>query len=336
MRSDYIGGMAKQARGGIADALAEAFLDEERWTGPNRPKGDAAFYGVGAGVDPGLTSGHGAMGAGGNAEDGTGAQAGVSEIPLLHLRKGMAADGGVHRERGPDIGEVELSIVHFIVWAEKYFKAKITEWLVYSVDTDQWMIILLAMSTGFLKATDEGCVKVTVEKRVGRESTYIYVNRVFDAIGNLRDGSESAWPAAGFQGWIPDAYEKVRLFVLTYLLAGCDFLPAISGLGFEKMWECALKSVRAEGVFDSSIFFQDDGVWNVNIEEGVKLLATIFYFRYERSFKDVCESPRELLRTLKGSVEEHVKCICFVILKFGTNRAASLCPCYKSMRLQTL
>ena len=63
----------KAARGGIADALSEVFLDEERWNGPNRPKGDAAFYGVGVGVEPGLTFGGGAMDAGGNTEEGTGA-----------------------------------------------------------------------------------------------------------------------------------------------------------------------------------------------------------------------------------------------------------------------
>ena len=45
------------------------------------------------------------------------------------------------------------------------------------------------------------------------------------------------------------------------------------------MWECALKSVRATGIFDSSMFVQDDGVWGVDIGGCVKLLATIFYFK---------------------------------------------------------
>lgn len=334
----------KAARDGIADALAEISLteDEETWTGPSRRKGITAFYGVEAGDDPGSNSG-GGMAPDESATEGAGAPAHASQVPLLHIREGARADSaarvdsGVHRERGPDIGEAELSNVHFIVWSKKYFGERITEWLVYSVDTDQWMIVLLAMSTGFLKATpgDEH-VKVTVEKRVGKESTYIYVNRVFESIRDQKDGSESAWPAASFQGWNPDENEKVRLFVLVYLLAGCDFLPAISGLGFERMWECALKSVRAVGVFDSSIFVRDNGVWNVDIEGCVKLLATVFFFKYESSFKDVCESPGELLRNLSGKVEEYVKCISFVILKYGTARATSVCPAYESMRLQCL
>ena len=150
-----------------------------------------------------------------------------------------------------------------------------------------------------------------------------------------KDGSESAWPGARFQGWNPDENERVRLFVLAYLLAGCDFLPAITGLGFERMWECALKSVRAVGIFDSSIFVQDNNdVWHVDIEACVKLLATIFYCKFEACFMDVCESPGELLRNVNGKVEEYVKITSFVILKFGTARATSVCPTYDSMRLQ--
>ena len=166
------------------------------------------------------------------------------------------------------------------------------------------MVVLLAMSTGFLLASGEGCARVTVEKLAGWESTYIYFNRVFAAICDPKVGSESAWPAVGFQGWSLDVNENVRLFFLVYPLAGCDFLPTTSGLGFEEMWECALKSTRAEDVFDSRIFFQNDGVWDVNIEECAKLLAAIFCFKFEHFFKDVCESPGELLQTLKGNVEE--------------------------------
>eukprot|EP00752_Nemacystus_decipiens_P013343 g11813.t1 len=74
-----------------------------------------------------------------------------------------------------------------------------------------------------------------VEKRVGKESTYLYVSRVFEAIRDQKDGSESAWPGASFKGWNPDENEKVRLLVLVYLLAGGDFLPTMSGLGFERI-----------------------------------------------------------------------------------------------------
>ncbi|CAM9817462.1 unnamed protein product [Pylaiella littoralis] len=45
-----------------------------------------------------------------------------------------------------------LSLVHFILWSEKYWGRTFHKWLVTSVDTDEWMIILLAMSTGKIKA----------------------------------------------------------------------------------------------------------------------------------------------------------------------------------------
>ena len=77
-------------------------------------------------------------------------------------------------------------------------------------------------------------------------------------------------------------------------------------------------------------------MWNVVIEECVKLLATIFYFKFEVSFKGVCGSPGDLLRHANGKVEEYVKIISFVILKFGTARSTSICPAYESLRLQCL
>jgi len=43
------------------------------------------------------------------------------------------------------------------------------------------------------------------------------------------------------------------------------------------VWEEALKSVRAEGVFEKSIFKEEDGVWGVNINEFVKLLTTYYF-----------------------------------------------------------
>ncbi|CAB1121317.1 unnamed protein product [Ectocarpus sp. CCAP 1310/34] len=286
----------KAARDGIAAHLATDILDDKRWTGDCTPNGVVAFYVVGgeAGLrtsdvaHPAVSSGGGIQGgpatspeilapvgsvenstvrSGGDGTEEGGVPTVAEEDPLLHYRRG--ADRSVQRERGPNIGEAELSLVHFIVWAKKYCGRNFENWLVTSVDTDQWMIILLAMSTGFLKASGEGAVEVTVHEVVGGDPKYTWVNRVFAVISGLRDGNESAWPTtdSGFQGWIPDDDEKVRLFVLVYLLAGCDFLPATTGLPFGNMWALALKSVRTEGVFRTSIFVREGGVWGVKIDE---------------------------------------------------------------------
>lgn len=166
---------------------------------------------------------------------GPGADEGDVKDPLLHFVDGARPDRGVQRKRGPDVGEAELSLVHFIAWAKKYWGKEFVRWLLTSVDTDLWMIVLLAMSTGHIQAEGEQVVDVSVCKVTGGVPKYIWVNRVFTAICDLKDGGESAWPAADFAGWVPDRDERVRLFVLVYLLSGCDFLPAISGLPFSRM-----------------------------------------------------------------------------------------------------
>ncbi|CAB1115078.1 unnamed protein product [Ectocarpus sp. CCAP 1310/34] len=201
---------------------------------------------------------------------------------------------------------------------------------------DLWMIILLAMSTGKIPPNGIDKVDVTVQRIVGGAAKFLWVNRVYNKIADLKDGSESAWPAADFQGWIPTADEKVRLFVLIYLLAGCDFLPAISGLPFYKVWILALKSVRAEGVFNRSLFVMEDGVWTVDIEQSIKLLATIFYFRYEAAFAGVATTPGDLLRSVNDSVRNYVDLIRVAIVKLGKKRTTDICPTYRSMREQCL
>lgn len=119
------------------------------------------------------------------------------------------------------------------------------------------MAILLAMSTG---KTRPGEVQVTVQRIVGGQIKLLLVNRVYAKIRSLQDGSKPTWPGGDRTGWIPSDDDKVHLYVLVYLLTRCDFLPAISGLPFEKMWGVALKSVREQGAFNKTLFLEEDGV----------------------------------------------------------------------------
>lgn len=203
------------------------------------------------------------------------------------------------------------------------------------------MIIFLAISTGHIRATGDEPVRVTVRKVVGGVSQYIFVNKVYEAIVDLEDGTESAWPlvdsAVDSAGgcWQPDKDDKVRVFILVCLLAGCDFLPAISGLPSHKMWEAALKIVRAEGVFVKSIFVEKEGVWEVDIEDCVKLLTTIFFFKYERKLRRNGKSLGDILKTCEGSLSDYVNVVRFHFLKLGPSGATSTCPGLESMRLQS-
>ena len=76
-----------------------------------------------------------------------------------------------------------MSTVHFIVHHRYYCKGgsmKLRNWLVTSVDTDQWMIILLAMETGKTVAEGPDAVNVTVARHVRSRSS------IFMSIGPFK------------------------------------------------------------------------------------------------------------------------------------------------------
>ncbi|CAB1100238.1 unnamed protein product [Ectocarpus sp. CCAP 1310/34] len=307
----------KAARDGIAAYLAMRVLADEVWTGDTNPNGIVAFYCVGS--EPGLSADHPTVDAEGVGLEmgGVGATEALSGTePLLHFRKGNDHTPGVKRQRGPDIGEAELS------------------WTVSSVDTDLWMTILLAMATGWLRPRGEGAVDVTVQKVVGGETKFLWMNRVFASICELQDGSESAWPLLTFRGWIPTD-NKVRLFVLTFLDLGCDYLPAISGLPFDKMWVLALKSVRTEGLFDKPLFFEEqDGMWAVHVDECAKLLATMFFYKVEAAFGTAHLAPPQLVESVDGDVEGYVDVTRYAILELPKKQTTATCPSSFSLRKQ--
>ncbi|CAN0447121.1 unnamed protein product, partial [Ectocarpus sp. 8 AP-2014] len=200
----------KAARDGIAAHLATRVLADDVWTGDTKPNGIVAFYGVGG--EPDLSADHPP----GVDAEGTGLEVGregageaLSETePLLHFRDGTDTIEGVERQRGPDIGEAELSVIHFIVRAKKYWGKSFDKWVVSSVDTDLWMIILLAMTTGWLTPRGERAVDVTVQRVVGGETKFLWMNRVFASICELLDGSDSVWPPLTFGSWIPTDNDK--------------------------------------------------------------------------------------------------------------------------------
>ncbi|CBJ27475.1 hypothetical protein Esi_0073_0023 [Ectocarpus siliculosus] len=185
-------------------------LADDVWTGDTKPNGIVAFYGVGG--EPDLSADHppgvDAEGIGLEmAREGAGEALPETE-PLLHFRDRTDTIEGVERQRGPYIGEAELSVIHFIAWAKKYWGKSFDKWVVSSVDTDLWMIILLAMTTGWLTPRGERAVDVTVLRVVGGETKFLWMNGVFASICELQDRSESAWPPLTFGNWIPTDNDK--------------------------------------------------------------------------------------------------------------------------------
>ncbi|CAB1118915.1 unnamed protein product [Ectocarpus sp. CCAP 1310/34] len=209
------------------------------------------------------------------------------------------------------------------------------KWVVSSVDADLWMIILLAMTTGWLTPRGEGAVDVTVQRVVDGETKFLWMNRVFAKMCELQDGSESTWPPLTFRSWRPTDADKVRLVVLTFLESGGDYLPVFSGLPFDKMWVLVLKSVRTEGLFDKPFFFEDqDGTWAVDIDECAKLLATPFFYKDEAAFGSAHLTPRQLLESVRGGVEDYVSLIRYAILQLPKKKTTATCPPYFALRMQ--
>ncbi|CBJ31813.1 hypothetical protein Esi_0285_0022 [Ectocarpus siliculosus] len=227
--------------------------------------------------------------------------------PLLHFRDGTDTIEGVERQRGPDIGEAELSVIHFIAWAKKYWGKSFDKWVVSSVDTDLWMNILLAMTTGWLTPRGERAVDVTVLRVVGGETKFLWMNRVFASICELQDESESAWPPLIFGSWIPTDNDK--------------------------MWVLVLKSVRTEGLFDKPLFFEEyDGTWAVDVDECAKLLATLFFYKDEAAFGTAHLTPAQVVQSVDGDVEAYVSVIRYAILQLPKKKTTATCPSYYSLR----
>lgn len=126
--------------------------------------------------------------------------------------------------RGNNIGEGELSTTHMVVHHGQYAPGiSCKKWVITSIDTDQTVHVILAMSSGKIPVDE---VDVTVKRRKGQGKTeYVFVNRVYRAICTVPDWTggreDTAAPA-----WLTDE-AKAALFTAVYFMGGCDFLPAI-------------------------------------------------------------------------------------------------------------
>ena len=101
------------------------------------------------------------------------------------------------------------------------------------------MIILLAMRTGKITVDGDDAVDVTVARHV-KSSTEYHVNHIYRVIADLTEfGEHAGWPSDP-PPWLDDGAENI-LFVLVFVLSGCDFLPSIVKCPFPAMWESLLR-----------------------------------------------------------------------------------------------
>ena len=155
----------------------------------------------------------------------------------------------------PRIGEGEMATAHFVVNYRRYRTAgspDLTKWLVTSVDTDQWMIILLGMGTGKIIVEGPQAVDVTVARHV-KKTEYIHVNSVYRSIARLTESNgDAGWPSE-LPPWLNDGAKSI-LFVWVFLLSGCDFLPAIARCTFPKMWDSLLRGLALSEFFGDILY----------------------------------------------------------------------------------
>ncbi|CAM9984813.1 unnamed protein product, partial [Sphacelaria rigidula] len=143
-------------------------------------------WGPAVGCDSG--DGRAAGGGGGHGNGGRGVECewhrsiGDLQPHLLWWRDGKGPDRSIHSAVGPGIGEGEMSAVHFIIHSGTLFQKHLKKWLMTSTDTDQWILVLLAMSCGHIEPQGSNAVQVTVKRIVNEGPRYILVNRVYRAI----------------------------------------------------------------------------------------------------------------------------------------------------------
>lgn len=100
----------------------------------------------------------------------------LSDKVLLHMRYEAARGGTAHHRRGPQIEDGELATAHFVVTCSR--GKDIRKWLIISVDTDQYIKVLLAMAMSDICPAGEDRVDVTVKRIANSETEYEFVSSV--------------------------------------------------------------------------------------------------------------------------------------------------------------
>lgn len=92
------------------------------------------------------------------------------------------------------------------------------------------------MGTGKIPVDGDEAVDVTSARHVKSSTEYIHVNRRYGAIAGLTaSGEHAGWPSE-LPTWLDNGAKC--LFVLVFVLSGCDFLPAFVKCPFPAMWLC--------------------------------------------------------------------------------------------------
>lgn len=103
-------------------------------------------------------------------------------------------------------------------------------------------------------------------------------------------------------------------------MSGCDFLPAIYTMPFNRMFAVTVKSVGDPDFFTSSVTFEreregGEKQWTADVDGAVKSLAAGYFHLHRRSFDKFYTSMGAFFRSdvIGGGVTKFVIVIRFVL-----------------------
>lgn len=71
------------------------------------------------------------------------------------------------------------------------------------------------------------------------------------------------------------------------------------------MWVLMLKALRTMRLFQYVIIVNRAGKLAINRKEGVKLVATVVYFKYEASLREAICTPQQILASVRGDASAY-------------------------------
>ena len=128
---------------------------------------------------------------------------------------------------------------------------------------------------------------------------------------------------------------RVALFVLVFLLTGCDFLPCFHGLPFLVMWQALLKGLRVPGLFPKALLRFEGGSVFVDEDEVMKFLAVAFYYKRESAFSTTGTRAEDILdKQAEGQTTSFVNWVRLLSWKMGGTRPRQMVPPADTLRYQ--
>lgn len=100
-----------------------------------------------------------------------------------------------------------------------------------------------------------------------------------------------------------DCRKSLRLF-----FRSCDFIPAIHALSFLNMWVFLLNALRTAGLFQCAIIVNHAGTLTT-YGEGVKLVATVLYYKDEANIKIAIGPRQQNLESVRGDASGYADVI---------------------------